>query len=89
MHDAEEVEDVDEDVSPFDDAGEDDEGDDTWMEPSTLMEQMFAAAPSEDTSTSGNNGLGLADELEPGEIEVPEPEELGRGKASPGSDQEV
>lgn len=29
---------------------------------------------------SGNGSLGLADELEPGEIEVPEPEEFGRGK---------
>lgn len=29
---------------------------------------------------SGNCTLGLADELESGEIEVPEPEEFGRGK---------
>lgn len=82
MDDVADEEDVDEDISPFDDVEEagSDDGGDTWLEPSALMEQMFAAVPSEHAPTSGHGGLGLADELEPGEIEVPEPEELGRGK---------
>jgi hypothetical protein len=68
-------------VCPFDDEdmlmGNEDNVVDSSIEPEQLLASMFqSAGPSASGSTSG---LGLADELDPGKVDVPE---LGRGKRS-------
>lgn len=41
------------------------------------MQRMVGVEPSE---AAEMQDIGLADELDPGELQVPDPEELGRGK---------
>lgn len=70
--------DLDELSSPFSDEVNTDIEDDTWMEPAQLMQNMVGVRRS--AGPLGEQDVGLADELDPGELQVPEPEELGRGK---------
>ncbi|TFY75668.1 hypothetical protein EWM64_g8344, partial [Hericium alpestre] len=64
----------DDNECPFSEEDLDDGSDDSALEPSVLMAQMLSVAVDADQVP------GLADELEPGEVAVPNPEDLGRGK---------